>query len=226
LTLSNYFNVTDSDGSPMVDYQVQFTGGFPGSGYLIVNGVTQQASGGTLTINGVTDPASPVIDIPAAQWAQTSFVTASIPQFSSGNANYFEVRVSDGSWWSQWANPVGFIVMPNSPPQVTTGLQIATPGQSLPLSNLFQVTDADGDSMTKYELWDGTAAPNSGHFAVNGVAQAAGTVIDITAAQLASTTFIAGASGTSDSLQIRAFDGINWSAADNASWAPFHVTVT
>jgi hypothetical protein len=29
-----------------------------------------------------------------------------------------------------------------------------------------------------------------------------------------------------DALQIRAFDGIAWSAADNASWSPFHIAVS
>ena len=52
---------------------------------------------------------------------------------------------------------------------------------------------------------------------VNGVAQAAGTVIDINAAQLAQTSFVTGTVG--DNLQIRAYDGTDWSAADNAAWS-------
>src|SRR5689334_17829023 len=56
-----------------------------------------------------------------------------------------------------------------------------------------------------------------------GVDQPAGTVIDIGASDLAGTSFVTGAVG--DSLQIRAFDGALWSAADNAVWSPFIVTV-
>ena len=48
-------------------------------------------------------------------------------------------------------------------------------------------------------------------------------MIDITPAQLAQTSFLAGTVG--DSLQIRAFDGYTWSAADSAAWAPFHINV-
>ncbi len=43
----------------------------------------------------------------------------------------------------------------------------------------------------------------SGHFVVNGVAQGAATVITISAADLANTSFVTGSVG--DSLQIRAF---------------------
>jgi len=78
--------------------------------------------------------------------------------------------------------------------------------------------------MKAYQLWDSTADPSSGHFVVNGVAQAAGTVIGVTAAQFSQTTFVTGTVG--DSLQIRAFDGRAWSAADNAAWAPFHINVS
>ena len=48
-------------------------------------------------------------------------------------------------------------------------------------------------------------------------------LIDISAAQAALTSFVTGT--VNDALQIRAFDGIAWSAADNASWSPFHINV-
>jgi hypothetical protein len=40
---------------------------------------------------------------------------------------------------------------------------------------------------------------------------------------LAQTSFVTGSAA--DSLQVRAFDGHDWSAADNAAWAPFHLLV-
>src|SRR5258707_3318057 len=65
--------------------------------------------------------------------------------------------------------------------------------------------------MTKYEFYDATG---SGHFAVGGVAQGAATVIDVTAAQLATTSYVTGSA--SDQLYVRANDGTLWSA-----WQPF-----
>jgi hypothetical protein len=55
-------------------------------------------------------------------------------------------------------------------------------------------------------LYDNTTAATSGHFVVAGNAQAAQSVIIVTAAQLAQTTFVAGSSG-SDDLFVAAWDG-------------------
>ncbi len=74
-------------------------------------------------------------------------------------------------------------------------------GTTLALSSLFFFSDADGDAPGKYQLWDSTRDPASGHFVVNGVAQAAATVITIGTADLANTSFVIGSVG--DSLQIQ-----------------------
>jgi len=126
--------------------------------------------------------------------------------------------VNDNLPWS----PFTVSVTPYTAPVLSTADINTTPGQTLALSSLFLVSDPDGDTMTRYQLWDSTRDPNSGHFVVNGQAQAAGAVIDVTAAQLAQTSFVTGALG--DALQIRAFDGASWTAADTATWAPFHVS--
>jgi hypothetical protein len=205
--LSSLFSVTDADGDAMTRYQLWDSTRDPNSGHFVINGQAQAA--GT------------VIDITAAQLAQTSFFTGTV-------GDNLQIRAFDGIAWSDadtaaWA-PFAVGVPANNPPVVTTGSLNAMHGRTLALSSLFSVTDADGDTMTKYQLWDSIRDPLSGHFVVNGVAQAAGTIIDITAAQLNQTSFVTGQ--VSDSLQIRAFDGINWSDADNAPWQPFNVSVT
>src|SRR5665647_3470286 len=81
-------------------------------------------------------------------------------------------------------------------------------------SSLFGVTDADGDTITTYALYDATG---NGHFVVNGVTQSTAVEIDLTAAQLAQTVYRSG-SGT-DQLYARANDGALWSA-----WQGFTVT--
>ena len=87
-------------------------------------------------------------------------------------------------------------------------------GQTFAAANLVTATDADGDAITKYALWDFNT---NGRWNVNGVDQPANTEIDITAAQLSQTTYQAG-SGT-DQLWIRANDGTAWGA-----WQSFNVT--
>jgi len=207
LALSSLFSVSDADGDAMTKYELWDSTGDPNSGYFVVNGVAQAAH--------------TVIDITAAQLAQTSFVTGKV-------SDSLQIRANDGEVWSAadteaWAPFNVNVVTPYTAPTVTTTDINTTANQTLALSSLFAVTDPDGDTMTKYELWDSTSDPNSGHFVVNGVAQAAHTVVDITAAQLVQTSFLTGTVG--DSLQIRAFDGIQWSAADTAAWSPFHISV-
>jgi len=206
LALSSLFKVTDPDGDTITKYQLKDTSTDVASGHFAVNGVVQTA--GT------------VIEITAAQLAQTSFVTGTA-------ADNLQIRAFDGTTWSaadnaQWS-PFTVSVPANRAPVVTTGPITARKNQAFALSSLFTVSDPDGDKITKYQLRDTSTDPASGRFVVNGVAQAAGAVIEITAAQLAQTSFVAGTAG--DNLQIRAFDGAAWSAADNAQWSPFTVSV-
>ena len=101
-------------------------------------------------------------------------------------------------------------------PVVTASDFTASKNQNIAASSLFSVSDADGDAITQYQFWDSTADALSGRFVVGGVAQGSGQNIDVTAAQLSSTTFQSGSG--SDDLWVRAYDGILWSA-----WTPFHV---
>ena len=58
----------------------------------------------------------------------------------------------------------------------------------------------------QYFFYDNSAAPTSGHFTVNDVVQAANQTFVLTAAQLALTTFTAGAF-SSDHLIVNVYDG-------------------
>src|SRR5260370_652455 len=101
-------------------------------------------------------------------------------------------------------------------PVVTASDFTATHNQNIAASDLFLVTDAGGDSITQYQLWDSTSDPASGHWIVNGGVQGSNVAIDVTAAQLGSTTFKSGSG--SDDLWVRANDGTAWGA-----WKEFHV---
>ena len=71
--------------------------------------------------------------------------------------------------------------------------------------------------MTRYEFWDSTSDASSGHWVLNGVATQSNVAIEVTAAELASTSFQSGSG--SDQLWVRAYDGFQWSR-----WSEFHVT--
>ena len=91
----------------------------------------------------------------------------------------------------------------NSAPMVTipSANVAASAGQVIAASSLFSITDADNDVLT-YFIYDATA--NGGHFVVNGATVAAQTVVALSAYDLAHTTFVAGAGGSSDALSVMA----------------------
>jgi hypothetical protein len=197
--LSSLFSVSDADGDAIARYQIEDDTSDPSSGHFAINGVVQAT--------GVA------IDVTAAQLSQTTFTTGSA-------SDSLWIRAFDAAQWSNWTPFTGSVLADNAPVLTTNPLD-ASPGQTFALSSLFQVSDSDGDAMTRYQLYDNNADPNSGHFVLSGSAQPARTVIDVTAAQLGQIAFIAGTH--SDTLQIRVFDGIAWSAADSADWAPFTI---
>ena len=88
-------------------------------------------------------------------------------------------------------------------------------GQTFAASDLFAAVDSDGPILS-YQLLDSTPDPTSGKWLLGGAAQTASQIIDVSAAQLAQTEFQSGF-GT-DSLSVRAFDGIDWS-----EWTPLTV---
>ncbi|MBA2589704.1 MAG: hypothetical protein H0U98_13895 [Alphaproteobacteria bacterium] len=207
MALTDLFTVSDADNDTVTKYQLWDTTTDPSSGHFVVGGVAQAPR--------------TVIELTAAQLSQASFVTG-------GVSDYLQIRVFDGTAWSavdsaQWS-PFNVTVPLNHAPVVTTGDITASAGQSLTASSLFTVSDADNDTITKYQFWDTTTDPISGHFVVNGVVQAARTLIELPASDLSQVSFLTGSSG--DMLQVRAFDGASWSAADSAVWSPFHIAVS
>ena len=104
----------------------------------------------------------------------------------------------------------------NQVPVVTASNVSVTARQVLSASSLFSARDPDGDQLTMYAFQQMTTNPNSGHFAVNGVAVTPNTCIYLTAAQLAQTTFVAGT--TTADIFVDAFDGTSWGTP-----AEFHV---
>ena len=106
----------------------------------------------------------------------------------------------------------------NIVPVATAFDQSAARGQVFSAADLFSASDGDGDSLL-YFFYDNSADPASGHFTVNGVVQAANTTFAVTAAQLAQTTFTAGAF-TSDDLFVNVYDGVAFSGPQE-----FHINV-
>jgi Ca2+-binding RTX toxin-like protein len=168
------------------------------------------ANSGHFMVNGTAVPSQTMYQVSAAQLAQATFVAG-----ATGSSDDIYVEAFDGQLYSGWNTHVNVAVgaAQNTAPTVSTpaGTNLAaTSGQSFQVSSLFTGSDADHDTLTYY-LYDANTAANSGHFVVNGNAVPAQTIYGVTAAQLAQTTFVAGASGTSDDIYVEAYDGHQYS---------------
>ena len=183
---------------------------------------TPAANSGHFQLDGSALQAGTVYTLSAAQLAQTSFVAG-----ASGVTDDLLVMAYDGHSYSNNTNWSEFHVNsgPNQAPQISfpNGANVpASAGQSLAASSLFAGNDAEHDVLTYY-VYDKTPAANSGHFEIDGAALQAGTVYTLSAAQLAQTSFVAGASGVSDDLLVMAYDGHSYS--NNTTWSEFHILV-
>ncbi|HVO47213.1 MAG TPA: hypothetical protein VMT29_12845, partial [Steroidobacteraceae bacterium] len=85
---------------------------------------------------------------------------------------------------------------------------------SVAASTLFSVSDPDGDTIQKYEFWDGGAS--GGYFSASGAPQPANAAIPVAAGDLAGVSWVAGKTPAVETVYVRAYDGIDWSAW--ASW--------
>ena len=193
---STLFNVTDADSDAIQAYQFWDS--------------TTAATSGSFVVAGVVREAATTIDVSAGQLPQTSFR-------SGAGADQLWVRASDGTAWSEWVS-FNVTAPSNTAPVVTApDLLTAAKNATLSASSLFTFSDANNDTPVHYEFWDST--PDNGRFRVGLVDQAANAAITVSAAQLGSTSFITGLSG-SDQLWVRAFDGFVWS-----DWDAFTITV-
>ncbi|MBR0832024.1 M10 family metallopeptidase [Bradyrhizobium manausense] len=206
IAVSSLFSASDADNDTLTYY-------------LYDN--SPAASSGHFVVNGTAVPSGTGYAVTAAQLAQTTFVAG-----AGGSVDDLYVKVYDGHDYSGGGFYSNFhvSVAPNHAPVLTipSANVAATAGQVIAMSSLFSATDADNDTLTYY-LYDNSPAASSGHFVVNGTVVPSGTGYAVTAAQLAQTTFVAGAGGSSDDLYVKVYDGQDYSGG--GFYSNFHISV-
>ena len=141
--------------------------------------------------------------------------------FYNGAANVsgetFSVQAFDGELRSQLLTAPVFTG--NTSPVVTSrGNPRVRSGQNVAASSLFNVTDADGDTIRSYFFVDRNPSANSGFFELDGERQLAGVFFRIDADELSGLRYIGGnPGGTTDTIGIQAYDGRTFSEITNVS---------
>lgn len=195
VAVSSLFAVNDADGDTITQYRL--TDGGPGGGYFELNGVRA---------------ATPTVTVSAADLATTRYVAGTVP-----GSETLTVEASDGSAFGIGSSFDLMTRGPNRAPVVTptASTQGVKIGGSVAVSSLFTVNDADGDTITQYRLTD---TSRGGYFEINGV-RAFTRKVTISAADLATTRYVAGTSAASETLTISASDGTAFGDAASFSMA-------
>ena len=98
----------------------------------------------------------------------------------------------------------------NNKPVVSASDQTVMIGDSIDVSSFLNVTDPEGDAITKYRV---AHTSQGGYFTLNGVELAANVIHEIDAADYANLAYHAGGSVANEEVKIWAFDGTDWSDA-------------
>jgi hypothetical protein len=184
---SSLITVTDADA--------------PDPRVIILRDNTADPLSGHFVVGGVVQAANQFIILTPDQFANSTF------QAGMSGADEIFALAFDGKDLSTAGRFI--ITVGDTAPVVTPAANVvsAIANQILPVSpNMFTATDADPGDPMYIVLFDSNPAATSGHFLLNGAAQAAQQPIIVPKAQLGQVTFQAGMSG-SDDLFVAAYDG-------------------
>jgi Ca2+-binding RTX toxin-like protein len=195
---ASFFSVTDPDQDSIAQYQFW----------------DATTAGGHFAVGNVAQSANTAITVSGGDLANIQFVAA-----GSNATDQLYVRAMDGELWSDWKswNVTSAPHLTNVAPLASASNRLVLTNESVATAELFSVGDGDNDPIVQYEFWDSTAG--IGHFSVNGMAQVENTTIAVSAADLAHTQFIGGATPGTDTVYVRASDGQDWGA-----WKGWDVT--
>lgn len=187
--LSSLVSVSTQPGDTIQSYQLIDTNAAANSATISVGGV-KQAAGTTISLTPI------------------EFANATVVAGTSGTSDTVFVRATGVGGPSGWAPLVVTTSVVGAPVLSVADKSVAA-GSSVAASTLATVTTPV--PVVAYEFLDLNPDPASGSFKAGGVTQSAGAIIDILSSQLATTSFVAGATGSSDEIWVRASNGTNWS---------------
>ena len=173
------------------------------NGQNIVNGTDVS---GFFQLDGVRLAPNVFHEVLASDIGRLRYVGGSV-----AGVETFTIEASDGFFSS--GRTTQSVVTGNSRPSITTVGDLRVPaGQRIAASDLFQISDADGDPGVRYFIADQNDSFGSGFWELNGVRQEAGQVFQIEASELSTLFFVGADVGrASDSVRVQVFDGFTFS---------------
>ncbi|WP_249142735.1 hypothetical protein [Bradyrhizobium sp. AUGA SZCCT0160] len=131
---------------------------------------------------------------------------------TAGGTDTMYIRAFDGTAWGNW-DSFALTTLANHAPVASINNQTLHVNEWSQIGNLVSYSDADAHPATQYQFWDGGSGANSGYFGTPTNSHwAASTVIDVSPADLSNVWLRGGAATGGETMYVRAFDGIDWSA--------------
>lgn len=188
IPVRSFFSGYDPDGWPTVRYKFRDQNAKSNSGYFVLDGV-RQASNAWFYVK-------------AEDYSKLEYFTG-----TTQTQENLLGRMFDGEKWSDVARSK-FVTTPNMYRPVVQPLYIAkSSSEEFQISEMFNVTDRDGNKPKWYEFRDSSLQSNSGFITINGVVQPAATWLRVQADNLVNTTFTTGSVNRLDNISVRVFDG-------------------
>ena len=199
--VSSWISYSDADANPATQYQFFDSGTGATSGYFWTQDNSHWDANTVITVNAAD--------------LNNTYVRGG----QAAGSETMWVRAFDGSDWSSW-DSFSFTTLPNNAPMATINDHILHTNEWSQASSWISYSDADANPATQYQFWDGGGNANSGYFwtAAHGQ-EAAGGAITVNPADLGNVWVRGGAAAGSETMYVRAFDGIDWS-----SWDSFTLT--
>jgi len=188
--ITDYFNVTDVDGSTPRSYR--FRDSAVGAGYFMLNGVKQAEN--------------TQFEITVGQVHQLEYYTGD----KAGNEGIF-VSVNDGGTWSDTARLSATNSANNAAPTVVGVSPLLRIAARVSLSSMFSFNDADNNTMKSLRVLDLSSASQSGYLQKDDTGISASVWHEISADELYRYTFIGAQGAWNDQVRFQVYDGSKWS---------------
>ncbi len=196
--ISSWVSYSDAEKDAATQYQIWDGNSGTNSGYFWTPDNAHQPAGTAITV-AAADLANVWVRGGAAAGSDTMYI-----------------RAFDGKDWGAW-DSFNLTTQANTAPVATIADHTVKVNEWAQVSKWLSYSDAEGNAATQYQFWDGNSGANSGYiYTPDNPHHNAGEAITVNAADLANVWIHGGAAAGSETMYVRAFDGVSWSG-----WDPF-----
>jgi len=149
----------------------------------------------------------PFTQITASELSQLTFVGG-----DGGTVDTLAIQAFDGFSFGELTT---VDVITSAPPVVTDANAFVVEGETILASELFNVTDLDGDSPSLFFIADRNSNPNTGQFELDGNVLPSATFARLNEAQFSRLVYRGGARTFSENIGVSVFDGFEFSELTN-----------